>query len=265
MVHLKKMYGKKVPTYYYTKEEADKLGLEYRYWKEATEVGQWLVDDCGLMSKCTKIKHYNDKFILIRTELFAGNKCRKVKIDLAEKIRTKSIATALTYSPWWAKLMKANPWILDVFIEGLYREVIGFEGKEYTKANKYFKEASVKYPFFNRASKKTSVYSTLSRMWYNEGVRKMIRDSFQRMCDVRGLTQEHSLDLIVEAETYARARKDGRLLLAVAEKIERLNVKIEHGNQQQFLEAPSDERLNNIYNSIMKHKQLEEAVVLAQG
>lgn len=269
------------PVEYHMRREADALGIQYVPWKEVTEVGQWMLTDDDVVILCTRYKHIVEKRgvkkVSERSRYMVGNpvsfayKHGKRPLTFLNFMDTKS--SGLVAEEWWKTKLRNNPKLLSMLASAVLH---GFPLKHriHTYLNgsqryMYSKEDwNVFYAIEKAVGNKNINARNIKVLYSTDGAKDMIRKEIARIIEERGIDAEEVFDIMKEALDIARSRKSAKDLLAVADRYAAV-LAMPHTqrgssaiNQQGQLALPSAEENEAMYESILKTKGVEDAVIV---
>lgn len=184
----------------YEKQEADNLGIKYKYWKE-TYPNEYGISDDGYVSKCIKESFLSGKVVKVfpyaQVRPIASQRLRFVE-------RYQNRAWGLSEKP--ALEREARRGRTKRFVQAYIK--MFFLGKVDWYALGIIYNPNEKIP---QASAK--------RLFKNKWVQQMIDEGLKKELQNKGIDKSFYLDRILEAIDIARSKKDATNMLKAAEMI----------------------------------------------
>jgi len=212
---------KNPPVEYFTKKQADEEGIVYVPWRTAMESGQWVITDDQFVVRTTQVKYiteiYNKgRYRRVRRKVKTGLGIRfphgRREFNLKECIEKRCYNIYPEY--WWQKMDTRYPAlktaVAKMVLTGRLKlnEVRRYDSEDYKAMIELGERFIENKPFAKWYHVRTFIG--------NEEVRNMIRGEIARIAKDRGVTVDKVFDLMQEAEGFGRAKKDGKIILAVA-------------------------------------------------
>jgi hypothetical protein len=207
---------------YYTKEEADEKGIKYIPWREARKIdgGEWVLSDDNIVLETTRVSKIVELppggiTTRVRWRICTGLAKRYPHGRAPLNIRTHILTKRYEIYPdtWFERFDKEFPAIRSMLTKAVLTGVLRM-----SKSRRYTRD---EYTEMIRIAKK--IFDTKHRSWYHvrtyfgrEEVREQIRQDIIKMAKQKGIDVEKVFNLIAEAEEFGRAKKDGKIILAVA-------------------------------------------------
>ena len=190
-VLINKRYKKTVEYTYYTEEEAQELGLNYKKnWQEA-QVGDWLLTTDGYVVQCLRRETYNDKYPNLRTR----------------------DAITIPNKSWWTNgkscyLFKKRDWDALFGREKFAREFVTtyvtmrFQGKvDYNKLGMFSRTKEAVPALFAKKTLKL------------RSIKKMISEEIERVLTENGVTKAFLIEKWKAAMEMAEEKKNPSIML----------------------------------------------------
>jgi hypothetical protein len=220
VIHYKRLIDKSVE--YFTKEEADEMGLEYIPWREATEAGQWILSDDDLVLQVTRVKYITDvryngntrQRKRIYTELAIRYPHSKIPMNIQGHIDTCSYGYANNIEYWWEIYLRKEPALNKILAK---KVVLGYipmtKNKVYTREQcEHFNEVAKK--LFGKQYNGRNI-----RLYFNrEEVRMSLQEEIRVMAEKKECTLEEVFDLYKEAKDISREKRDAKGLIMVGDR-----------------------------------------------
>ena len=190
----------------YSKKEAKKRDLDYKYWKEADE-GDWALSDDGWVAKVIKRKEYpgNRNFSNIYLRLpwgytFFSNKypTKKFKAEGRRSVHTfsgkREIEVKCNKPPMRKLAMGfAHMRDFDLAIDWAFGSVSDDERRRYRRTMK------------------------------SESFKKMVNEEMQKLLEDHELTKDYTMDLLKESIEVAKEKKDVSNMLKAVDNLQDLH------------------------------------------
>jgi hypothetical protein len=199
----------------YPKEEADKLGFEYVYWKDATKTGQYVITDDEWVTKVISVKEYHVSekcranariFKHVLTEIgpmFTRNK--NGKLEYLERKK---------YNNFYD--IKPRRWI--------DREVKMIRTRRMVKLYAYMKLANnIDYDRLGKEYRPDQAIpaATVKRLLKYDEVKAMIHEEIVNILKDKGIDKTTFFDWILLAQKIAAENKDPKYIIEAAKVVEK--------------------------------------------
>jgi len=206
---------------YHKQREADKLGIQYIPWRDATAAGQWVVSDDAIVVKTRYVRYITEKqgnYYRTRRKIATPLSIRfphgRRPMNLIEHMDTKSYG--YRPEPWWEKFNRDFPAIKSMLTKAVAAGLLRMsENRRYNRRE---------YQEFIRIAKQ--IFDRKDMSWYHvrtyfgrEEVRDEIRTELARVAHERGYKIEKVFDLLDEAEKFAKEKKDSRSMISLAKEV----------------------------------------------
>ncbi len=182
----------------YTKEEATKHGIEYKYWKEC-EQGEYGVSDDGYVSECIYIKDYEKaryRYANFAMGVSWINKYAKILFEENKAYGSYGkLNPALSWQEREAKTLRAKRAVKAYVTQLLSDKPIDWDaiGKIYRKDQK-------------------TPAATVRRLFKEEKFKNMIDKKIEEVLVKKGITKEMVCDINLDALQIAKAKGDAGIM-----------------------------------------------------
>ena len=208
----------KVTYIVYRKEEADKGGIQFKYWKEA-EQGDYAVSDDDYVAKVIKKTTYTAD-------------------DGRDSVYMRFPWGYTFYNPKYdsKKLVVAGRKTNVTFTGKSYIEVQAGQDKMKNLAQMFALK-----PDYDLAIEWAlgAVTNSQRRKWKrtmkSEVFKKMVREELQNLLSEHGLTEKYTLDLLEDAISVAKDKKDVPSMMRAVENLQDM-----HGMKEKYMEKTVD-------------------------
>jgi hypothetical protein len=252
---------------YFTQKEADRDGIAYIHWREATEAGQWVLTDDQYVLKTVGVKYITEVIgnwsrVRRRVMMGLGNAYPhgKMLFEIKNRIKYKCLNDYIP-KPWYVRFDRDNPDLKSVLAKMVLMGKLTIR-KDPHYFNKYEYAAMIEAADMVLA--KNFNWYTVRTFFRNDGARKLIRDEIAKIAKDRGINVDKVFDILGEAEEFGRKKKDPKAMIALAKEyaaIVGMNTK-NNGNHE--LPPHSDEELPGseftFDNVISKERIVEQPV-----
>lgn len=203
--NMEQIIRKKLGTFdIYTKEEADALGLEYKYWKESDK-GGWCISDDGWVCKVLSLQEYTSKsgrkvryygFPYGRYWTSSNSKCL---YELRKQFpgsynRTKA-------QTWGSHILKKRV-IKNLIKDVLQMRLVGWRDRKIAGelGKKYF-------------PKDPKSWIAVKKVMNNVEVRKIMEEEFDKALEKHGITTDLLITKWLKAVEIAETNEDADIIL----------------------------------------------------
>tara|TARA_R110000744_G_scaffold40374_4_gene91590 strand:- start:1036 stop:1809 length:774 start_codon:yes stop_codon:yes gene_type:complete len=189
----------------YTTEEAGKLAIDYKHWKEA-DIGGYAISDDGYVGKCIGKKSYTDKKGRVKTFIrlsyganWGGNTNR------IEYLVNKSFGVYTQANPTgWAERESKKTRTKNL--------VAAYVGQlTSTKKVDYKQLGDIYRPDQQKPA------ATVRRVLKQEVIRKMVEKKLKEVLSEKGITNSSVLDTMLEGLDVARNKQDVTNMIKISD------------------------------------------------
>ncbi len=188
----------------YTKEEADALGLEYKYWKESDK-GGWSISDDGWVCKVLSLQEYTSK---------SGRKVRYYGFPYGRywtNSNNKCLYELRKQFPGSYNRTKAQTWGSHILkkkrIRALIGEVIQYKMMGWNR-NWIAKELGKKY-----FPKEKNPHISVKMVMNNVEVKKVMEEEFTKALEKHGIDSDMLIQKWLKAIKIAETNEDADIML----------------------------------------------------
>jgi hypothetical protein len=226
----------------YTKEEADKEGLEYNHWKDARE-GQWALSDDGFVSKVIKRKRYT-------------------KDGGIDNVYLRFAWGYTFYNPrYGGRELKVKGRKSNTTMSGKRPiEVKAKQKKMQNLAMVYAQTMNTEDTIAKVCGEVTSNEDRrVKRYMRTEVFKGMVREELSKLLSDHGMTENYTLDLLERTIGMARDKKDVTNLMRAIENLQDM-----HGMKDKHLVKTTDTIEATSTTKLIDELREEEQKLMAQ-